>query len=165
MNEVLGKIGFDWHLAIINFVNIFIIFLVLKKWAFGPIGKIIEERRSRVEVSMRSAEDAKRASALAEKEREDILLGAKKEASSIIERASKEGEGILEHSRGKALHERDDILHKASLEIAEGKRKAEGELKSHAAELISASVKKILRSEVDNDMNERIIKKSKRINV
>lgn len=165
MQEVLGKIGFDWHLALVNIVNVFLIFLVLKKWAFGPIQRIIDQRKEQVDDKLAGASEAEKKLEKSREEAKEILKEAKLEAKKIVERAAGEGEGIIKDSHQKAAAEKDEILHKAKLELQSEKARLEKELKEKAAGLIAESVKKIMGSEVDSAMNERIIKKAKRLNV
>ncbi|MDP3881117.1 MAG: F0F1 ATP synthase subunit B [bacterium] len=160
MQEVLGKIGFDWHLAIVNLVNVFIIFLVLKKWAFGPIQNIIDERKKEVDASLQSAQDAQKQSEMAEQEREKTIAKARKEAQGILETANEESKGIVEEGKLKLSKEKDEMLKKASLEIEAKKKESEDKLKSQASVLITSGIKKILKEEVDREMNSRIINKS-----
>ena len=46
--EILGKIGFDWQVALASLVNFLIILFVLKKFAFKPIKKLIQERQNKI---------------------------------------------------------------------------------------------------------------------
>jgi F0F1-type ATP synthase membrane subunit b/b' len=42
---ILGKIGFDWQVALANLVNFLIIFWILKKFAFKPVREILQKDR------------------------------------------------------------------------------------------------------------------------
>ncbi|MDP2629682.1 MAG: F0F1 ATP synthase subunit B [Candidatus Harrisonbacteria bacterium] len=161
MGEILGKIGFDWKLALVNFVNIFIIFLLLKYFAFKPIRAIIEKRKKLVDESLEYAEKAKAYAQASEGKREELLVQAREEAEEIIERASQEVSALMSQSQRKAQQEREAILAKAQEEIAQKTKEMTEEVKKAAAELVSEGVKKILEGEVDETMNERIIKKVK----
>ena len=45
MLEILGNIGFDWPVALANLVNFLIIFFLLHKFVFKPLGKTVEKRK------------------------------------------------------------------------------------------------------------------------
>lgn len=161
MDAVLGKIGFDWQLALFNFVNIFLIFLILKKWAFGPISQIIEKRKIAIEEGIASAKQAQNALDAAKETKEVILAQAREEARAIIQGAEKEAKGLVETSRATALKEHGEIVHKAQLDIEVNQKEASEKLRKEAGSLIARSVRKILGEEVDEKMNERIIQKVK----
>ena len=144
MQEVLGKIGFEWKLALVNFVNVFVIFLVLKKWAFKPIQKIIQERKSLVDQSLEDARKAEESVEGARQEKQSILTEARKDAQGIVERAEGEGKGVIEAGRAKSLKEHEEIMHKAKLEIEQSKKESMDAVKAEAANLIGLGVKKIL---------------------
>lgn len=160
MEEILGKIGFDWKLALVNFVNVFLIFLVLRKWAFKPIQEIIQKRKNLVDQSLEGARKAEESVAGAKQEQQAILTKAREDAQAVIERAEDESKGIIGAGRVKALKEQEEILHKANLQIKQSQKEAMDEVKAEAASLISLGVKKILAEEVDEKMNERIIKRA-----
>jgi len=44
----LGKMGFDWHMALFNLVNFLILYFILKKYLFGSISATIAERQKKV---------------------------------------------------------------------------------------------------------------------
>ena len=160
MQEVLGKLGFEWKLALVNFVNIFVIFLVLRKWAFKPIQEIIQKRKNLVDQSLEDARKAEESVEGAQQEKQSILTKARKDAQGIVERAEGEGKGVVEAGRVKALKEHEEIMHKANLEIDQSKKESMDAVKAEAANLIGLGVKKILAEEVDEKMNERIIKRA-----
>ncbi|PIR86976.1 MAG: ATP synthase F0 subunit B [Candidatus Harrisonbacteria bacterium CG10_big_fil_rev_8_21_14_0_10_49_15] len=160
MEEVLGKIGFDWKLAIVNFVNVFLIFLVLKKWAFGPIARIIEQRKDEVEASLAAAQNAEAQKLAAEAERQTVLGSARTDAQALIERAEGESKGIVDAGRAKALKEHEEILRRAEEQIRSSQKTSMDQVRAHAATLIASGVKKILAEEVDAKVDERIIKRA-----
>jgi F-type H+-transporting ATPase subunit b len=160
VQEILGKIGFDWQLALINFVNIFIIFLILKRFAFRPIQNIIDKRKTIVEEGLLKTEQAEKSLLASEENGKKIILRARKEAVGILETATEESRGIVEEGKVRLSKEKDNMLKKAGLEIKAKEKESEDKLKEEAAGLIAGGVKKILGREVDKEMNERIINNS-----
>ena len=80
MLEILGKIGFDWQVALANLINFFIVFLLLKKFFFKKIKETIRERRNKIEKGLEDAEKAAESLKSAEIEKDSIV----KEALKII---------------------------------------------------------------------------------
>ena len=69
--DILGKIGFDWQVAVANLVNFLIIFFILKRYAFKPIANIIKERQDQVNEGLDNAKLAETNLMQAEQEKED----------------------------------------------------------------------------------------------
>ncbi|PIR38344.1 MAG: ATP synthase F0 subunit B [Candidatus Zambryskibacteria bacterium CG10_big_fil_rev_8_21_14_0_10_42_12] len=157
--EILGKIGFDWKLALANLINIGIIFLVLYKFAFKPIKQKIVEREAAIKKGLNEAHKAEIARQEAEDEKDEVLAQAKRDAVLMLEEAEKQRKNILKDAETKALKERENILHKAQLEIEGKQAEMERVLSEKSAELISRGVSAMLQEEMTPEINDRIIKK------
>lgn len=157
--EILGKIGFDWRLALANLVNIGVIFLVLYKFAFKPIKQKILEREASIKKGLSQAHDAEVALKEAQDEREEIIKQAKRDAVLILEETERQRKNILKEAEVKALKERESMLSKAQVEIEGKQQEMERALYEKSAELISRGVAQMLQDEMTPEINERIIKK------
>jgi F-type H+-transporting ATPase subunit b len=82
--EVLGKIGFDWRVALVNLFNFLIVFLILKKFAFKPIENILERRRKKIEQGLKDAKKSRDILLQTEDLSEDIIKKAKNDANLIV---------------------------------------------------------------------------------
>jgi F-type H+-transporting ATPase subunit b len=160
ISNTLSNIGFDWQVALANLASFLIIFYLLKRFAFGPIGKILEERRRRVEQGL---EDARRASTdrmMAEQEFEKRVTDAKHDANRIIASARTQEESILSKAAAKAEIEARSILRDADSKISEERAQMERELRERSANLIVKGVEKIIRQELSHEKNDELIKRA-----
>lgn len=156
--NILGKVGFDWQVALANLFNFLIIFFVLKKYAFGPIGKIIKERQASINEGLASAEKNTKLLADTKKEQEQILLNARAEANNIILEAKKDAaikrEQLVEDTK------KDISLmienNKKHLEIE--KTKMLTEAKNEIVTLVIQTTEKVLGKKVENDYSNNVIK-------
>lgn len=156
--EILGKIGFDWRLAIANLINIGIIFLILQKFAWKPIKQKIEERETAIKKGLSQAQEAEVELKKAEEEREEIIKQAKRDAALILEEVEKQRKDLLTDAQTKAEKEREAILHKAEQEVSAKEQEMVRALNEKSAELISRGVERMLQEEMTPEINERIIK-------
>lgn len=85
--NILGSVGFNWHVALANFVNFLIILFLLNKFFFTKIGKTIDERTKTIEQGLHHASEAERKLAQAEEEKGLIIKSAHKEKEGIVSRA------------------------------------------------------------------------------
>lgn len=157
MLEILGKVGFDWQVALANLVNFAIVFVVLNFLVFKPLKKVITERQSKIQQGLDDAEKAK--SALVEasaqkeelmrdayKESQDIVGGAKDERNKIIATASALAEDEASKIRQNAIDDADAIL-----------RKADQDLNEKAVSVIVDGMEKVLKESMTKDINEKFI--------
>lgn len=100
--SVLGSIGFNWHVALANFINFLIILFILNKFVFKKVLKTVDERKILI---TKGLDDAR----LAEKK----LFSANSEAEEIISTSKKNGESIIKSSIDKAEASARDIAQKA----------------------------------------------------
>lgn len=160
MLEVLGKIGFDWQVALANLVNFIIIFFLLRKFAWGPIQKVIAERQQKIEQGLEDAEKAKGDLVMAEEIKNKKIEEARLDANEIIGNAQTKADVILSDSKQEAISIRSNII-KDGEKVAEEKKNAiKGEVEKEMSSLIIQGVEKVLKENMTKDMQENYINKS-----
>jgi len=158
--EIAKGVGFDWQIALANLVNFLIIFWLLRKFAFGPIKKVIDERREKIDKGLVDAETARGQLLSAEQQSEEILKEARLGANEIMGEAKERSDDMIREAKKNAEESADEIIlsakKKASMEIEQ----AEKELEKKTADLIAAGVEKILSEEVDVEGDRARVKQS-----
>ena len=133
-----------------------LIFLV-KKYAWGNISSILDERAEKISSDIDGAEEArKKAEELASK-REAELAGSRTEAKTIIENAK----GTAEKSRADILAEAKleagRLKEKANQEIAQNKAEALQSVKGDVADLTISLAGKIISQNLDGQTHKELI--------
>ena len=133
-----------------------LIFLV-KKYAWGNISSILDERAEKISSDIDGAEEArKKAEELASK-REAELAGSRTEAKTIIENAK----GTAEKSRADILAEAKleagRLKEKANQEIAQNKAEALQSVKGDVADLTISLAGKIISQNLDSHAHKELI--------
>lgn len=157
--EVLGKIGFDWRVALANLINFLIIFLILKKFAFKPIENILNNRRLKIEKGLKDAEKAKLDLIKAEEIAKEITNDAKHQANLIIAESKKKGDLVIIESNEKATEEARGIITHAHSVSEKNKIEMEKEFKRESASIVTDIVEKVLREEINQEKNYDLTKK------
>jgi F-type H+-transporting ATPase subunit b len=160
MNEILsilGSIGFNWHVALANFVNFLIILFVLNKFFFGKIGRVLATRRETIERGVRESREAHELLSNAHKEKHDILTGAHKEGQDIITSSAKKGEALAKNITDEAENNA-----RKRLEALDAKEKSltesvERDFATRAPELVAALYEKTLRTTMTKEGNDELI--------
>jgi len=161
MNSIIGalhNIGFNWEVALANFVNFLIILWVLKKFAFGPIQKGIDKRRARIADGLKKAEEADEKLAMMKQKKEDVLAEAHKGAQDIIETAYVEKDSIVARAAEEATKKADEIVKRGEERIEIEVFQMKKDFRKYAAELSIAGAEKIVSETLDKEKNEKLVK-------
>ncbi len=87
ITDIATQFGVTWQLLISQIVLFVIVALALKKFAYGPILKVLEERRQKIAESLANAEKIKQELASAQAKAQEILNQANAQANKLIEEA------------------------------------------------------------------------------
>lgn len=156
--NILGKVGFDWHVALANLFNFLIIFFILKKFAFGPIGKLIKERQDAINTGLSNAEKNKKLLANTEKEYEKVLLNARNEANQIIVDAKKDAQDKKDQLMEQAKKEVSMILENGKKTLEVEKNKMLSEARKEIVDLVMQVSEKVLGEKTDSNYSNKVIK-------
>jgi F-type H+-transporting ATPase subunit b len=134
-----------------------ITFFVLKRYAFGPIQKLIDERRERIRESVEEA-DRVRDEARSLLEEHKALIGqARGEAESILAEARKIGDAQQQRMREDVESDRQRRLEETQRQIDQATVQALNELKSAVAALSLEAAEKIARKSLTSADQKRLI--------
>ena len=160
MQEVLSNIGFDWQVALANFINFLIIFWILKKKVFGPVGKIITERTEKIQSGIDQAQQSETELLVAKQKAEEEIKAARSQANQIMADAKETADNQVAHAKGKASEEASAIVDKAHAQIEKDKVQMEKQLYEKTANLVALGVQKILDEEVTESKNSELSKRA-----
>lgn len=157
LQEVLGSLGFNVHIALANFFNFLIIFFLLQKFFFKKIAQTINDRKVVIEEGVRKSEES-----------EIVLHDAKEQAKGLVISAEKKGEEILKDTelKSKSLaHDiKNDALHIAeTLKLEAEKIKTDSfeagllELSAQKEKIIAKMFEKALATHMTEDINNSYI--------
>ena len=133
-----------------------LIFLV-KKYAWGNITSVLDERAEKISSDIDGAEEArKKAEELASK-REAELAGSRTEAKTIIENAKETAEKSRADILAEAKLEAGRLKEKANQEIAQNKAEALQSVKGDVADLTISLAEKILSKNLDSQAHKELI--------
>ncbi len=133
-----------------------LIFLV-KKYAWGNITSVLDERAEKISSDIDGAEEArKKAEELASK-REAELAGSRTEAKTIIENAKETAEKSKADILAEAKLEAGRLKEKANQEIAQNKAEALQSVKGEVADLTVSLAGKIISQNLDGHAHKELI--------
>lgn len=145
-----------WQIAI-SLCNLLLLFLILKKFLYQPVRRVLAERHAALEKQYAAAEDAKREADNDHKAWEEKMRHAQEEADRLLEKAEKKAElretQILLDARDKA----DGLVREAEAQAALEKKKAQSEIKKEIVDVSAALTEKIIRREIRPEDHRDII--------
>lgn len=144
MDSILSAFGIDWRLLIIYSVNFGLLLTALWYFLYGPLTRIIEERRQLVAKGVTDAEAAAVKLQEIESARSNILADAGKEADEVLMKAreaaaAKQRELI---AAGEAQAAR--MLSEAEMAAHDAKERSIEESKKEVAKLVVLGVEKTM---------------------
>jgi F-type H+-transporting ATPase subunit b len=155
--NILGSVGFNWHVALANFINFLIILFILNKFFFGKLGKVIADRQGVIERGIAQASDAEKALAQAEDKKKEIIHDAKKEGHVLVSEAQAQAEALAMTIKSDA--EKEIALRNAALAEKEAtlKAKVEKEFAEVAPLIVSKLYAETLRKNLTEQDNNALI--------
>jgi F-type H+-transporting ATPase subunit b len=162
MNLVLFAAGFTDvrpGLIIWTLITFIIVGFILKRVAWGPILKAVNEREKAISDSI---ESAKRERAEAEKlltEQKTAVAAARQEAAEALRKNQADMEKFREELMGKARKEAEDLKADARRSIEEDRNKAVAEIKGQAVTLALQVAEKLLEEKLDPAKHQALAEK------
>jgi len=156
--EILGKVGFDWHMSLFNLINFLVAFWILKKFAFAPLMKIIEERRQKARETQENFDKANTEIAVAKQTAQKITDESRLMANHLMGEAQSEAKITIELAKNKAKEETQKVVAEAKQTILAEKEKMTAELKKETAELVSLVAEKVLGENLKSADDSKYVK-------
>jgi F-type H+-transporting ATPase subunit b len=155
--EALTKLGIDFKVILAQTINFGILIAILTKLLYRPILKMLDQRRKRIEESLKTAKEIEVKSAKMEEEMSHKRALAKKDAAEIVGDAKVTAEKDREKILISAAEESDRVK-KAAREQIELERQAMlDETKKRVGKLALLLVTHSLKQDMGKEFYERNI--------
>jgi F-type H+-transporting ATPase subunit b len=132
-------------------------FFVLRRFAFGPIQKLIDERRDRIREALDEADkarhEARELRELTKAEREE----AKAERERILDESRRQGQAQFEQARAQADDDLKRRLEENKREIEAENRRLREQIRRDVVELTLLAAEKVTGKSLDADDQRRLI--------
>ena len=144
-------------LMIWTIVCFLITLFVLKRYAFGPIQKAIDERRDRIRHSLEEADEARDEAHRLLEEHRKLIGQAKGEAEEILTEARRVSEANVRRMRDETEADRQRRLEETKRQIEAETRRALEAIRAEVAELSLIAAEKVTRRSLDDKDQRRLI--------
>jgi F-type H+-transporting ATPase subunit b len=147
-------------LMIWTLVTFGITFWALKRYAFGPIQKAIDDRRDRIRRSIEEADEARDEAHRLLEEHRQLIGQAKGEAEEILTEARRVSESNVRRMREETEADRQRRLEDTRKQIEAETRRALEQIRSEVADLSLIAAEKVTRKSLDDADHKRLIEEA-----
>lgn len=137
-----------------------ITFLVLKKFAFGPIQGIIDERRKRIREALDEAERTRTEARALLEEHKQLRAKSRSEAEEILAEARRVADAMSARVREETEADRQRRLEETKKQIAAETERALEQIRAEVAELALVAAEKVTRRSLDQGDQRRLIEEA-----
>jgi F-type H+-transporting ATPase subunit b len=137
-----------------------ITFFVLRRYAFGPIQKLIDERRERIRQSIEEAENARVEARKLLEEHRALIAQARGDAEGILAEARRIAESQRERVREETEADRKRRLEETQRQIEAETERALEQIRSEVAELTLIAASKVTGKVLDSADQRRLIEEA-----
>lgn len=152
--DILKEFGVDPLLLAAQVVNFSILLFLLKRFLYGPILKVLDTRKRKIEESLKNAEEIELRLTKVNEDIEKMMAKTIKDEEKIIAEAKEAASRLIAEQREMS----DELLNKARIQatqiVSDERVKLEAELKNNFASLVAVSLEKVLGKKVTTDQRK-----------
>ena len=113
LKGILNNFGVEWPQFFAQLLVFAIVYFILKKYAFGPIVNVLEQRRLRIVEAMANADKVKKELAETEARKKQVLQEAVEQAQKIVAEAKQSADAVRARLEQEAVTEAERIVARA----------------------------------------------------
>lgn len=145
-----------WNI-IWTIVNLLVLFLLLKKFLFGPVTRIMEERTQAIAGAMQAATDKSRAAEVKSAEYDVRLEDASAQAAKIVAEARVRAQREYDETIKAADADAKRVLTEAQTQIELDREKMLAGVRANMAELVLLTAAKLAEKKMDTDGDRALV--------
>ena len=130
---------------------------VLKRYAFGPIQKMLDDRREQIRRSIEEAENARDEARKLLEEHRELMNQARDDAEQILAEARRTAVSMEQRMRAETETERQRRLEETRREIASETARALEQIRSEVADLTLEATAIVVGKKLDSDRDRELI--------
>ena len=162
VENITRTFGVDWSHLIAQIISFCIVCVVLYRFAYRPVLKMLEDRRQQIALGLANAEKIKAELARIESQRKEVMMQANSEATRLIQEGQAAAAHVREQESQKAIAAAEQIIVKSREAAAQDYARMLAELKREVGRLVvhttAAVTGKILTPEDQRRLAEETTK-------
>ncbi len=155
-----GALGIDAKAFLIQLVTFLLVFFVLRKYVFGRVVKLLDERQRTIEKGVRLTNEMSVAKSKLEEEISAARKNARAEADKMLADAHEQAGATLKEAEDAAQRKVDAILSDAHKKIEEETERARRNLEKDLVELVIQATEIVAREKISPKKDSELIEKA-----
>ena len=156
----IGALGINVPGLVAQLVNFGVLLVVLRFLAWGPIMKIVDERREKIEAGLNASQAASESAEKSQEEARAALDEARAEGRQLITRAQETAARLSEELETQARADAEQIVTRARNEIETERQQAINSLRAEFADLTVNAAERVIGQSLDKNAHQRLITES-----
>ncbi|OGY23866.1 MAG: ATP synthase F0 subunit B [Candidatus Woykebacteria bacterium RBG_13_40_7b] len=158
--EIIENFGIQPILLLAQVINFAILIFLLKRFLYKPILTVLEQRRKRIEESLKRAEDIEKEYQKMQERRAEIISEANNRAQELIGETKKEAKEILEDTESKAKTQTENILAKGKALIETERVKMKEDVLKEVVNLVVIATSRLTGKILTEEDKRKLTKES-----
>ncbi|MCX6851624.1 MAG: ATP synthase F0 subunit B [Verrucomicrobia bacterium] len=154
--QIAGDFGLAWGKFFAQVIIFILVYTVLKKYAFGPIMAMLEQRRQRIADGEAKLEKITRDAAEAAKNSQAILDKAEADAARLVKEADDAAKLIQERRQQEAVSSANTIIAKAREAAQLEQEQLMSQLKREFGRMVSDATSRVTGKVLNTEDQSRI---------
>lgn len=155
--EILKTLGIHWQTLLVQAVTFLALFLLLRRFLFGPVRSMLAARADEVKGKLDAAEKARADADRHAAELDERLKHIREEARAEVERAQQEGRAAAARILEQAQQQAAEFVQRAKEQLAHERRAAAIELRQQVVDLAVLAASRALREVLDEQAQRRAV--------
>lgn len=156
VDALVEKFGLAWPKFFAQVIIFWIVFSILKKYAFGPILGMLEQRRQRIADGEAKLEKITKDAAEAQKNAKAILEKAEADAARIVKEADDAAKSLQERRQQDAVSSANTIIAKAREAAELEKEQLMSQLKREFGRMVADATSRVTGKVLNSDDQARL---------
>ena len=156
VDAFVEQFGLAWGKFLAQVIIFLIVYTVLKKFAFGPILGMLEQRRQRIADGEAKLEKIAKDLADAEKNAQALIAKANSEADRLVKDAGESAKSLAERKTQEAVHEAAQIMARAREAAQLEHEQLLSQLKREFGRMVSDATSRVTGKVLNADDQNRI---------
>ena len=151
------QFGVTWELLLSQCIAFLVLAFALKKFAYAPVLKVLEDRKQRIAEGIENADKIKAELASTQEAKDQILSDANAKAQELIDEARAAAEKVGEVKAQEAVKQAEEIIRKAREATEADRETMMAELKAEIGRLVVETTAKVSGKVLTSEDQQRLI--------
>ena len=156
MSELFGTFGVNWPFFIAQVICFILVMIVLKKYAFGPVQEMLEQRRARIAEGENKLKLIEKQLAESAQTTAAAIAKANDEAVRMVTEAKQGAAAFSEQKAQEAIAQAQQILVKAEAAAKADRDRLTVELKREFGRLVASTTAQVTGKVLTQDDQKRL---------